>query len=180
MLKRGQLQELARRLCEEWGKGFRYLVQTSKAATMVWGGVKVNALPEQAGVIFNSRIQARVEFSLFSKNTRLIYDDDADYQSDSSIEEHQHIVGNALKTISRHYDLSLTAFGHRLVSSDSSTKGNVTVNLVRATDPSPVTSFRGNPVWDTFAQAVRTAMGNEVVVAPSLMTGNTDTQRCEF
>lgn len=53
----GDLDEVAERLSELWGKSFRFMLETSKAATMVEGGVKVNALPEEASVVFNSRVQ---------------------------------------------------------------------------------------------------------------------------
>jgi Gly-Xaa carboxypeptidase len=173
-LRGGHLKDVAERLSIEWGDAFRYMLETSKAVTMVGGGVKVNALPEQASAIFNSRIQVSqtslVPELMPSASLMMMI-----WQPASSIQEHERLVGQALRSTAKRYDLDLYSFGERL---ETGSKGNVTISLVRATHPSPVTDFRGQ-VWDMFAQAVRSAMGQQIVVAPSLMTGNTDTQRCE-
>lgn len=59
VLERDDLDEIAQRVAS-LGLRSRYVLQTSKAATVVHGGIKNNALPEEAEVIFNSRIEASI------------------------------------------------------------------------------------------------------------------------
>lgn len=60
LLEKGEqaLPELAERVANQ-NPYTRFLIQTSKAATVESGGVKANALPEEAWVVFNSRLEVR-------------------------------------------------------------------------------------------------------------------------
>jgi Gly-Xaa carboxypeptidase len=55
-LERGDMDELAYEYADR-SLSQRYMIQTSKAATVFHGGVKSNALPEEAQAVINSRIQ---------------------------------------------------------------------------------------------------------------------------
>lgn len=56
VLEQDNMAEIAEHVAN-LGWRSRYILQTSKAATVVRGGVKNNALPEEAEVVFNSRIE---------------------------------------------------------------------------------------------------------------------------
>jgi Gly-Xaa carboxypeptidase len=56
VLERDDVAEIARCVASI-GPRSRFIIETSKAATVVHGGVKNNALPEEAEVVFNSRIE---------------------------------------------------------------------------------------------------------------------------
>jgi Gly-Xaa carboxypeptidase len=55
-LERGDMDDLAHGYADR-SLSQRYMIQTSKAATVFHGGVKSNALPEEAQAVINSRIQ---------------------------------------------------------------------------------------------------------------------------
>ncbi|KAJ3564797.1 hypothetical protein NP233_g8054 [Leucocoprinus birnbaumii] len=128
----------------------RYLIQTSKAATVIHGGLKVNALAEAATVNFNSRIE------IFS-----------------SVSEVSQTYVELAKPIAEKYSLRLQGKTY----SNSPTIGNITFEWNDPHNPSPISPAKaGNIAWDVFSQAVQAAFGRGVIAAPSAMTGNTDTR----
>ncbi|KAF8998133.1 hypothetical protein BDQ17DRAFT_1362515 [Cyathus striatus] len=128
----------------------RYMVQTSKAATLFNAGIKVNALAESAVVTFNSRID------IFS-----------------SVEEVQNTYLNLIEPIAQAYSLRLNG-----TSFSESPIGNVSVTWAEeSSDPTPISPFTlASPAWGVFARAVQASFGSDVISAPSAMTGNTDTR----
>ncbi|KAF8996894.1 hypothetical protein BDQ17DRAFT_1544560 [Cyathus striatus] len=128
----------------------RYMVQTSKAATLFNAGIKVNALAESATVTFNSRID------IFS-----------------SVEEVQNIYLNLIKSIAQTYSLRLNG-----ASFSESPIGNISVIWEEgSSDPTPISPFTlAAPAWGVFARAVQASFGSDVISAPSAMNGNTDTR----
>ncbi|KAF8955002.1 hypothetical protein BDZ97DRAFT_2064261 [Flammula alnicola] len=130
--------------------GNRYLVQTSKAATIFHAGLKSNALPESARVLFNSRVDL---FSTPAKTREAYY--------------------SLIKPIAKKYSLLLD--GASL--SDASSIGNITVEPSLGHEPSPISPFTlDSEGWLIFSRAVQASFGPEVITAPSAMTGNTDTR----
>jgi len=128
----------------------RYLVQTSKAATIFNAGVKANALAERATVLFNSRID------LFSSPERV-----------------KETYISLINPIAKKYSLVLN--GESLSSEPSI--GNITVIQNDASFSSPVAPFTVESTgWRVFAGAVQASFGQDVILAPSAMTGNTDTR----
>ncbi|KXN83455.1 hypothetical protein AN958_01435 [Leucoagaricus sp. SymC.cos] len=128
----------------------RYLIQTSKAATVFHAGIKVNALAETATVNFNSRID------IFS-----------------SLAEVATTYVELTKPIAEKYSLSLEGISY----SNSPSIGNITFVWDDYHDPSPISPARaGNVAWDVFSKAVQATFGQDVITAPSSMTGNTDTR----
>lgn len=128
----------------------RYLIQTSKAATVIYGGLKVNALAETATVNFNSRID------IFS-----------------SLSEVSRIYVELAKPIAEKYSLHLEGEAY----SKEPSIGNITFEWDDPHDPSPISPARaGNVAWDVFSKAVQASFGHDVITAPSAMTGNTDTR----
>lgn len=133
------------------GPGTRYLMQTSVAADLIDGGVKVNALPERTTAIINHRINIGERSSdVHGKMTQLA------------------------KKIADKYNLTLHAFDNHI-----ETPNSITLypgpNIL---DPAPVTPTDASTIspWSVLAGTIRALYGEDVIVAPGLMTGNTDTR----
>ena len=132
----------------------RYLMQTSQATDLISGGVKINALPEKVYAVINHRIavESRVQ------NIR---------DSMKSV-----IESNILNK----FDLSLDAWGSISGNTSSSSTGQIILeNFDDPLEPSPVSPF-DTEAYKRFTGTIKQVFGEEVIVAPSLMTGNTDTK----
>ncbi|KAF9552726.1 carboxypeptidase S [Agrocybe pediades] len=149
--KHPKMDEIADKFAQ-MSPGNRYLIQTSKAATIFNAGLKSNALAENARVLFNSRID------IFS-----------------SPEEVQKIFRGLIKPIAKKYSL---LFEGDDVSSGKPSIGNITITWNSPHVASPISPFHldTSPAWRIFSQAVQASFGEDVVTAPSAMTGNTDTR----
>ena len=132
----------------------RYLMQTSQAVDIISGGVKVNALPEKVFAVVNHRIA--VESSV--KEVR------------SNIEKV--ISSNILPTFS----LSLDAWGSVSGNTSASSFGEVILSdFDKPLEPSPVSPLDTN-AYKIFTGTIKQVFGEEYIVSPGLMTGNTDTK----
>ncbi|KAF9477618.1 carboxypeptidase S [Pholiota conissans] len=128
----------------------RYLVQTSKAATIFHAGLKSNALPESARVLFNSRVD------IFSSPAKT-----------------KEAYLSLVKPVAEKYSLLLDGVSL----SDAPSIGNISILPNLGHEPSPISPFAiDSDAWLVFSKAVQAAFGSEVVTAPSAMTGNTDTR----
>ncbi|KAH0387712.1 carboxypeptidase S, partial [Aureobasidium melanogenum] len=133
------------------GPAIQYLMQTSIAVDVIGGGVKVNALPERVQAIVNHRINV------------------GEHPADA----HNKISGLA-KGVAKKYGLSLHAF-------DNTTEAPSSISLTafeRVLEPAPVTptSVDGETAYSILSGSIRALYGSEVIVAPGIMTGNTDTK----
>ncbi|KAI0352323.1 carboxypeptidase S [Trametes cingulata] len=152
---------LLERFPEEWGP----VLRTTQAVDLVWGGVKVNALPERAGAVVNHRI---VE--------------------DSSVAEVKTHLTSLLRPLATRFDLTMSAFG-RAVSAGTGAAGHLDLSVAFGyeLDPSPVTPTGPEDPYQVLAGTIRGAVldserdgpkGREVVVVvPRIEAGNTDTSR---
>ena len=132
----------------------RYLMQTSQAVDIISGGVKVNALPEKVFAVVNHRIA--VESSV--KEVR------------SNIEKV--ITSNILPKFS----LSLDAWGSVSGNTSASSFGEVILSdFDKPLEPSPVSPLDTN-AYKIFTGTIKQVFGEEYIVSPGLMTGNTDTK----
>lgn len=132
------------------GPGVKYLMQTSQAVDVITGGVKVNALPERTSVTVNHRINI----------------------GDTPETVWNHVTSLA-RPLAEKYNLTLHAF-------DNVTEAPLSISLF----PSE-TTLRVAPVTPTeldivspysiLAGTTRALYGEEIVVAPGMMTGNTGT-----
>ncbi|RMZ75592.1 hypothetical protein DV737_g5201, partial [Chaetothyriales sp. CBS 132003] len=132
------------------GLAIRYLMQTSVAADVIQGGVKVNALPERTAATINHRINVgETPATVYSKITGLA------------------------KAMAYKYNLTLHAF-------DGVTEAPSSISLFPAHDdlaPSPVTPTESTlSPWTILSGTTRALYGTDVIVAPGIMTGNTDTK----
>ncbi|KUJ21139.1 carboxypeptidase S [Mollisia scopiformis] len=131
------------------GASIKYLLQTSQAVDIISGGVKVNALPERAQAIINHRINV-------GETAQVIFD---------------HLTKVAAHVSSKH-NLTLHAFDNIEEASSISLAHNGIL------DPAPVTPSDGSVTspFSILAATVRAVYGEEVIVTPGIMTGNTDTR----
>lgn len=132
----------------------RYLLQTSQAVDLISGGVKINALPEKVYAVVNHRIavESRTE-NVRSHLSKLVSD----------------------KIVSKH-NLSLDAWGILSGNTSESASGNVILeDLSRPLEPSPVSPFTTD-AYKAFSGTIKQVLGKDIIVAPTLMTGNTDTR----
>ncbi|KAK7036266.1 carboxypeptidase S [Favolaschia claudopus] len=136
------------------------LVGTTLAVDIINGGVKSNALPEQAMTVVNHRIatQSSVNATL-SRDASLVMD------------------------LAEKYNLSVIAYGEPLTPADIPTYGSVLIRAPIHLEPAPVSPIEAKP-FQILAGSIRTARqtgmrttrDDDVYVAPGMMTGNTDTK----
>ncbi|KAF7775612.1 hypothetical protein Agabi119p4_4005 [Agaricus bisporus var. burnettii] len=128
----------------------RYLVQTSKVATIFNAGVKENAMAEAATVYFNNRI------NIFS-----------------STSEVAQRYTELILPIAKQYSLSLQGKSY----SQEPSIGNITIEWNDPLEPSPISPTTiDNVAWESFMKAVQASFGSGVITTPSGGTGNTDTR----
>jgi len=167
---------------------FAAQVGTTIAVDLIGGGVKSNALPNEAWSVVNHRISDRRYASNPSLTLRALI------PSVSSVEEVMNHWKTILGPIARKYNLSFDPFGL-----DSSTSAKTAIYALRLSDaygtalePSPISPTFGDPIWEIFAGTIRSSIesnprktrqgktgGGEVpvVIAPSLGLGNTGAQK---
>ncbi|EFX05662.1 carboxypeptidase [Grosmannia clavigera kw1407] len=131
------------------GPQIKYLLQTSQAVDIISGGVKVNALPERVKAVINHRINV-------GETSDVVYD---------------HLTAVAGKVASK-YNLTLHAFDGKEEPS------SIILSSPTRLDPSPVSPADGSVhgPFSILAGSIRAIYGEEVVVTPGIMTGNTDTR----
>ncbi|BFZ57723.1 hypothetical protein PYCC9005_004776 [Savitreella phatthalungensis] len=130
--------------------GLRYLMATSVAVDVVDGGVKVNALPESAKAIVNHRIAI-----------------------DSSSQDVRQKISGIVMEVAKSFGLGFSGFGEAGMESRN---GMIVVGDNDQTlEPAPVTPI-DTPQWKLLGGTFRRVFGEEVIVAPGMSTGNTDTK----
>ncbi|KAF2706189.1 vacuolar carboxypeptidase-like protein Cps1 [Pleomassaria siparia CBS 279.74] len=134
------------------GPAIKYLMTTSVAVDIISGGIKTNALPERTQITVNHRINVGST-------------------SKSVLTKISHLAGQ----IAHKYNLTLTPFN------GTETPSSITLSH-RDTllEPAPVTPTRStsNKItpYDILSGTTRALYGKELIVAPGIMTGNTDTR----
>lgn len=133
------------------GTAIKYLMQTSVAADLICGGVKVNALPERTEAIINHRVNV-------GEHTELV---------------HRKVTMLAMG-IANKYNLTLQAF-------DNNTESPSSITLragPNVLEPAPVTPTYASVLspWTVLSGTTRALYGEDLIVAPGIMTGNTDTR----
>ncbi|KAJ7825958.1 hypothetical protein B0H13DRAFT_2374668, partial [Mycena leptocephala] len=125
---------------------YRSQIGTTQAIDVVSGGVKSNALPEQAHAIVNHRIS-----------------------TESSVGAVRERNTAHLKPLAERFNLTFNAFGVEVSEPGAPASGRLTLTDMSA--PAPVTPTSGG-------NSIPSANGDDstVIVAPSIMSGNTDTR----
>ncbi|EJD07406.1 carboxypeptidase S [Fomitiporia mediterranea MF3/22] len=133
-------------------------ISTTQAIDLVQGGVKVNALPEQAWAVINHRIAT---------------------QSSSHAVKHRDT--NVIIELVKKFDLTLNAFGETFFNGSS---GSVALSTMwdYALEPAPVTPTDAAPyrllsgtIRSTYASHRSYSNRDEIKIAPGIISGNTDT-----
>ncbi|KAJ7197354.1 hypothetical protein GGX14DRAFT_667815 [Mycena pura] len=136
--------------------------RTACGRHIISGGVKSNALPEQALVVVNHRIATTSSINAIT--TR-----DAELT----------------KELAARFNLSVTAYGELLTPADAPAYGALSLSALRALEPAPVTPSVA-PLFRLLAGSIRATFAaagagkdtehKEVFVSPGMMTRNTDTR----
>jgi len=127
----------------------KYLMTTSVAVDLIQGGVKVNALPERTQATVNHRV---------------------------NVGEHPEVVREKLTKLAEHvaekYNLTVYAFN------DDETPLSITLKSPSALEPAPVTPTDIDALspYRIVSGTTRAVYGEKVLMAPGMMTGNTDTR----
>lgn len=139
------------------------LVSTTQAIDIIFGGLKINALPERVTLKTNHRISY-----------------------DSSFEEVKEKTLKAIKKVAERYNLDIEAFGEVLKENEVSS-GLFKINSDSPLVPAPLTPTINNPTWDVLGGTIKHVFEDfaeyrdgdnhkDITVSPSCMTGNTDTR----
>lgn len=157
-----KLQKQAKKVLKLMTREQRFGFQTTQAVDLVSGGVKINALPEQASAVVNHRIDV-------TSNT-----DDV----------RKHIYRTVLP-VARQLGLVVEGDGTPQWSFISSSKpgkkgekaGRVVLSdaFNSALEPAPFTPLGEAKPW-VLLQGVMRAVWKDILVAPDVMGGNTDTK----
>ncbi|OTB11402.1 hypothetical protein K445DRAFT_321992 [Daldinia sp. EC12] len=129
----------------------KYLFTTSVAPDIISGGVKSNALPERTRVLVNHRVNV------------------GDHPSDVK----KKLVKIA-EQIAHKHNLTVHAFND-----EPETPRSITLNSNADTlEPAPVTptSVDGTTPYSVLSGTTRALYGEQLLVSPGIMTGNTDTR----
>ncbi|KAJ7485309.1 hypothetical protein FB451DRAFT_52759 [Mycena latifolia] len=129
------------------GDGARLM--TTQAVDIIYGGVKVNALPEQATAVVNHRISV-----------------------DSSVKEVQDRYVRILTPVAQRFNLTVVDFDATVP--ETATR-YLKLSTPHGSDSSPVSPYSGS-AWDIFSGTARHLWGEDAIVAPLLMNGGTDTR----
>lgn len=134
------------------GPEIKYLMQTSQAVDVIFGGIKVNALPERASVVVDHRINVG--------------------ETAQAVKDRLTALAGA---VADRYNLTLHAFDGK-EESESEPSSITLERWGRELEVAPVTPAGGGGPFSVLAGTVRAVYGGDVVVTPGIMTGNTDTR----
>ncbi|KAA1468962.1 carboxypeptidase S [Dentipellis sp. KUC8613] len=151
------LADLEAALLEEDARGYRAIFGTTQAVDLVGGGVKVNALPENAWAVVDHRI--------------------ADW---STVQALQARYVDVLSSMVAKYNLTLDAFGKTLDVADAAGHVRLSDAYGTALNPAPVSPTGESGPWkllsgtilSTLDSSLRTELkGKDAVVAPGISLG---------
>ncbi|KAJ1304386.1 hypothetical protein OPQ81_005537 [Rhizoctonia solani] len=144
---------------------WRAFVGTTQAVDIINGGVKANALPEQAKALINHRIAI-----------------------ESSVANVQTHIATKLADWGKTFNLSVEAFGNDISKGKAPFHGSITasINPTTTIDVAPVSPIDSEAKpWKVLSSSIRGAYRDsknpkvaegDIIVSPALMSGNTDTK----
>ncbi|KAI0403143.1 peptidase family M20/M25/M40 [Xylaria palmicola] len=132
------------------GDAVKYLFTTSLAVDVIGGGVKNNALPERTRVLVNHRVNI----------------------GDKTAEVRAKLTHLAHRVAAR-YNLTVHAFNE-----EPETPNSIKLSSATVLEPAPVTptAIDGVTPYGVLSGTTRALYGESLLMAPALMTGNTDTR----
>jgi len=154
------IKTAAAKIADSRGKATRFRIQTSQAADLIWGGTKINALPEEVGTDVDYRVAIHESYEVVKNK-----------------------VAKTVAPIAEKHNISFVAYGAEInFVPDSIGLLNLTTQHELAVAPiSPTDS--SSETWQRFAGIIRQSFetlpkleGKKVVPVGDLMTGNTDTR----
>ncbi|KAJ5050316.1 uncharacterized protein L3040_002199 [Drepanopeziza brunnea f. sp. 'multigermtubi'] len=135
----------------------RYLMQTSQETDLISGGVKINALPEKVYAVVNHRVAVESHVAAVRAHLQSLLE----------------------REILSRFPFALDAWGSIMTAGNSSSStpvGTITLeNFGSPLEPAPVSPYDTH-AYKTFTGTIKQVLGEDIIVAPSLMTGNTDTK----
>ncbi|CAK5282359.1 unnamed protein product [Mycena citricolor] len=143
----------------------RALIGTTQAVDIIHGGVKSNALPEQAVALVNHRIS-----------------------TSSSVGETMAHDTALLQGLAEEFNLTYTAFGKLISAANAPAYGTLTLKDAHGTalEPAPRSplSGPGSEAYQILSGSIKATFNahrglddpNAIIVAPGMSTGNTDTR----
>ncbi|GAA5963110.1 hypothetical protein JCM3765_001773 [Sporobolomyces pararoseus] len=154
--KANKARENAAKEVVKLGKAPRYLVSTSQAIDIIKAGVKVNALPESVELVANYRVAIG-----------------------SSVEDIKDHISGLASQVAHRFGLSTELFGSNSSATllEGETGGHLRVVSINELPPAPV-SPTNTETWKVLEGTILHTLdhSNDLVVAPGIMTGNTDTR----
>ncbi|KIY68862.1 putative Gly-X carboxypeptidase [Cylindrobasidium torrendii FP15055 ss-10] len=142
-----------------WGKAAKLIdskdaqdgarLKTTQAVDIISGGVKVNALPEQATAIVNHRVSV-----------------------DSSVAEIRERYISLLTPEAKKFNLTVVGFEEE---APPGVERYLKLSSPYGKGASPVSPYNGAG-WEVFGGTARHVIGEDAIVAPFLMNGGTDTR----
>lgn len=161
---------------------YRSLIGTTQAITLTQGGVKSNALPEQAWAVINHRIATErcVSDSTHSSTASILTSNLYSYSSVAATVEHD---TQLLKSLANKFNLTYTSFGAQISGKDAPSSGTLTLSDAWGTalEPAPITptgrdaapyALLAGTIKATF-NSHRSLQGDNIAMSPGIMTGNT-------
>ncbi|ORY59704.1 peptidase family M20/M25/M40 [Pseudomassariella vexata] len=149
LLQSNKIDKLATEVAKS-SDAFKYLFTTSVAVDIIGGGVKVNALPERTTAIINHRVNVGDHPSTVkAKLTKLA------------------------SSIADKYNLTLHAF-----TDEEEIPRSITLRTEHDLDSAPVTPTNVDTItpYSILSGTTRGLYGDAMIMAPGIMTGNTDTR----
>ncbi|KAF9011800.1 hypothetical protein BDQ17DRAFT_1420214 [Cyathus striatus] len=142
---------------------YESIIGTTQAITLIQGGFKSNALPEEAWAVVNHRVSVS-----------------------SSIESVQQHDTNLLQELAEKFNLTYKAFGVYVTQEGTPSQGNLTIDNAFhvGLSPAPITPTGPDASpYMVFAGSIKAAYhahrpseNSSLPVAPGMMTGNSDTR----
>ncbi|KAI0277860.1 carboxypeptidase S [Russula aff. rugulosa BPL654] len=143
---------------------YNALIGTTQAIDLVQGGVKSNALPEEAWAVINHRIATQSSVAAVRQRDR-----------------------DVPKQLAREFNLTYTAFGSAISTEDGPAVGTLTLTEAWGThlEPAPITPFgEDSAPWQLLSGTIKATFNahrgldgaDNIFVSPGILTGNTDTR----
>ena len=160
------------------------LIGTTQAIDLVQGGVKANALPEEAWAVVNHRVATqRSDPLLYVPGAHGVYSSCLTLLTSSSVAAVQQRDTDVLKRLAEEFNLTYTAFG-AAISEDGPAAGSLVLSEAWRTglEPAPVTpSDADSAPWRLFSGTIKATYNahrdldgpNNIFVSPGIMSGNT-------
>jgi Gly-Xaa carboxypeptidase len=148
-------EEVVKLLADDFGSDI--LIRTSQAATIFNSGSKSNALPQYATADVNYRIS-----------------------NEQSVSDVQTALINTIKPIALKHNLDFITREETDNSTSALPEGTLSLSWWRSLEPSPVSTHKSDS-WKYFSGVIKHVFdeegeGKDVLVAPSITQGNTDTK----